>query len=126
MKLSRFSFVLLFFCFIYGISAFCHALYCKKKYLDNVVKKKKKKSIYHGTYANELNYTVKYGALVCFFLWYKCHIPTPDAVSLYTYMGSSQGGPDMLSSLRNNHMTILHILAVHDLHCIPRYISTYT
>ena len=43
-----------------------------------------------------------------------------------------QGGPDMLSSLRNNHMTILHsslhkyILAVHDLHCIPRYISTYT
>ena len=37
-----------------------------------------------------------------------------------------------LSSLRNNHMTILHsslhkyILAVHDLHCIPRYISTYT
>ena len=43
-----------------------------------------------------------------------------------------QGGPDKLSSLRNNHMTILHsslhkyILAVHDLHCIPRYISTYT
>ena len=41
-------------------------------------------------------------------------------------------GPDKLSSLRNNHMTILHsslhkyILAVHDLHCIPRYISTYT
>ena len=38
----------------------------------------------------------------------------------------------MLSSLRNNHMTLLHsslhkyILAVHDLHCIPRYISTYT
>ena len=40
----------------------------------------------------------------------------------------------MLSSLRNNHMTILHsslhkyniILTVHDLHCIPRYISTYT
>ena len=44
---------------------------------------------------------------------------------------SCQGGPDMLSSLRNNHMTILHsslhkyILAVHDLHCIPRYISIY-
>ena len=43
-----------------------------------------------------------------------------------------QGGPDELSSLRNNHMTILHsslhmyIHAVHDLHCIPRYISTYT
>ena len=43
-----------------------------------------------------------------------------------------RGGPDKLSSLRNNHMTILHsslhkyILAVHDLHCIPRYISTYT
>ena len=42
------------------------------------------------------------------------------------------GGPDRLSSLRNNHMTILHsslhkyILTVHDLHCIPRYISTYT
>ena len=42
------------------------------------------------------------------------------------------GGPDKLSSLRNNHKTILHsslhkyILAVHDLHCIPRYISTYT
>ena len=41
------------------------------------------------------------------------------------------GGPDELSSLHNNHMTILHsslhkyILAVHDLHCIPRYISTY-
>ena len=40
------------------------------------------------------------------------------------------GGPDMLSSLRNNHMTVLHsslhkyILAVHDLHC--GYISTYT
>ena len=40
-----------------------------------------------------------------------------------------RGGPDMLSSLRNNHMTILHsslhkynILAVHDLHCIPKYI----
>ena len=37
------------------------------------------------------------------------------------------GGPDKLSSLRNNHMTISHsslhkyILAVHDLHCIPRY-----
>ena len=39
--------------------------------------------IYHGTYANELNYTVKYGALVWFFLWYKCLIPTLDAVSLY-------------------------------------------
>ena len=43
-----------------------------------------------------------------------------------------QGGPDMLSSLRNNHMTILHsslhkyILAVRDLHCISSYISTYT
>ena len=42
------------------------------------------------------------------------------------------GGPDKLSSLRNNHMTSLHsslhkyIHAVHDLHCIPRYISTYT
>ena len=38
-----------------------------------------------------------------------------------------RGGPDKLSSLRNNHMTILHsslhmyIHAVHDLHCIPRY-----
>ena len=44
-------------------------------------------------------------------------------------LGLTQGGPDMLSSLRNNHMTILHsslhkyILAVH---CIPRYTSTYT
>ena len=44
----------------------------------------------------------------------------------------NEARPDMLSSLRNNHMTILHsslhkyILAVHDLHCIPRYISTYT
>ena len=43
----------------------------------------------------------------------------------------SRGGPDKLSSLRNNHMTILHsslhkyILAVHDLHCIPRYISFF-
>ena len=42
------------------------------------------------------------------------------------------GGPDKLSSLRNNHVTILHsslhkyIHAVHDLHCILRFISTYT
>ena len=39
-----------------------------------------------------------------------------------------QGGPDKLSSLRNNHMTILHsslhkyIHAVHDLHGILRFI----
>ena len=48
------------------------------------------------------------------------------------HASARQGGPDKLLSLRNNHMTILHsslykyICAVHDLHCILRYISTYT
>ena len=54
------------------------------------------------------------------------------SVKLAQCQARGPGGPDKLSSLCNNHMTILHsslhkyILAVHDLHCIPRYISTYT
>ena len=66
----------------------------------------------------------------------KLHVVSSDtggpAMVHVSGASTTQGGPDKLSSLRNNHMTILHsslhkyILAVHDLHCIPRYISTYT
>ena len=57
----------------------------------------------------------------------RCKIFTTPSVFIHRY----QGGPDKLSSLRNNHMTILHSSLLYSQYMIyiaflVRYISTYT
>ena len=40
------------------------------------------------------------------FLWYKCHIPIPDAVSLYTWHYTIRGFFDLSLTHRINWFTV--------------------